>query len=119
MRWWLLAFVGAHAHGDVVDVFLQANEFILKLVNAVGERGVSAVVVVQLVPQLPRDANELIKTVHESILGFVQRERPPCRLAPGPAVCRGGVPGTHAVLSRGGSLHGEGRWGSVLHRGGG
>ena len=72
MRWWLLAFVGAHAHRDVVNVFLQANEFFLKLVNAVRERGVSAVVVVQLIPQLPRDANELVKPVHESILSFVQ-----------------------------------------------
>ena len=72
MRWWLLAFVRAHVHGDVIDVLLQADEFFLKLVNAVGEWGVSAVVVVQLVPQLPRDANELVKPVHESILSFVQ-----------------------------------------------
>ena len=71
MRRGLLAFVGAHVHGDVVDVLLQANELILELVDAVGEWGVGTVVVVQLIPKLPRDANELVKPVHESILSFV------------------------------------------------
>ena len=72
MRWWLLAFVGAHVHGDVIDVLLQANERIFELVDAVGEWGVGTVVVVQLIPELSRDANELVKPVHESILSFVQ-----------------------------------------------
>ena len=118
MQRWLFAFVGAHVHGDVIDVLLQANERIFELVDAVGEWGVRAVVMVQLILKLPRDANELAKPVHECVLSFVQGERPPSCLAPGPAVRRGGVPGTHAVLSRGGCLHGVGRRSGVLHRGG-
>ena len=67
-----MAFVGAHVHGDVIDVLLQANERIFELVDAVSERGVGTVMVVQLIPKLPRDANELVKPVHECILSFVQ-----------------------------------------------
>ena len=67
-----MAFVGAHVHCDVIDVLLQANECIFELIDAVGEWGVGTVVVVQLIPKLPRDANELVKPVHECILSFVQ-----------------------------------------------
>ena len=68
----LLGFVGVHVHADVIDVPLQVNECIFELVDAVSEWGVGTVVVVQLIPKLPRDANELVKPVHESILSFVQ-----------------------------------------------
>ena len=114
----LLDFVGAHVHADVVDVPLKVDDGIFKLIDAVVEGGVRAVVVVQLSPKAPHHGNEPPKPLHKSVLSLIQGERPPSGLAPGPAVRRGGVPGTHAGLSRGGCLHGEGRRSGVLHRGG-
>ena len=55
----------------------------------------------------------------ERVLGLEQGQRAPCALPSGPTVSWGSVTSAHGVLSRGGSLHGEGRGGSVLHRGGG
>ena len=71
LRWWLLALVGAHVYGDVVSVLLQANELILKLINAVGERGISTVVVVQLVPQALHHGYEASKPLHKSVLSLI------------------------------------------------
>ena len=101
----LLNFVGAYMHADVVDVPLEVDDGIFKLVDAVVEGGVSTVVVVQLSPKAFHHGNEPPKPLHESVLSLVQRERPPSGLAPGPAVCRGGEPGAHTALSRGGGLH--------------
>ena len=100
----LLEFVGAHVYADMVDVPFKVDNGILKLIDAVVEGGVRAVVAVQLCPKAPHHGNEPPKPLHESVLSLVQRERPPSGLAPGPSVCRGGEPGAHAALSRGGGL---------------
>ena len=59
------------------------------------------------------------KPLCERVLSLVQGQRAPCGLPSGPTVSWGSVASAHGVLSRGGSLHGEGRGGSVLCRGGG
>ena len=81
-------------------------------------------VVVQRGPQAPNHGNKAPQSFGECFFRFVERQRPPSGLATSAAVGRGGEPGPHAALSRGGGLQGAGRRGSALsgealRRGGG
>ena len=67
----LLNFIGAYMHSDVVDVPLEVDDGILKLVDAVVERGVSTVVVVQLIPQAFHHGYEPPKPLHKSVLSLI------------------------------------------------
>ena len=100
----LINLIRAHVHSDVVDVPLQIDNGVLELVNAVIEGRVRAMVVVQRGPQAPNHGNEAPQPFGECIFRFVEGQRPPSSLATGAAVGRGGEPGPHAALSRGGGL---------------
>ena len=100
----LMNFVGAHMHSDVVNVPLEIDNGVLELVDAVVEGRVRAMVVVQRGPQAPNHGNEAPQPFGKCIFRFVEGQRPPSSLATGAAVGRGGVPGSHAALSRGGGL---------------
>ena len=99
----------------MVNVQLEINDGILEFVDTIVEGRIRAVVAVQRGPQAPNHVNEAPQPFGKRIFRFVEGKRPPSSLAPGPAVGRGGVPGTHGVLSRGGSLDGRGSGGVVQY----
>ena len=92
------ALPGEEANAHVVGLDFKLKELLLKLVHPGVDGGVSAMVPVEIGPELPHQADEDFNPLKEGVVRLVQGQRPPSGLLARSAVSLRRECGAHAAI---------------------